>query len=359
MTQDDGRLFALGAMALISVSSLVKSSADEGSMAKRKYEPRFVREVLDYWNNNRVTWEEVASHFSLESEASARELVNRYAKRHGLKVRRATPMTSEERREKALALYEAGRSVKQIGAELGYPSSSVKAVVARAKRMLALDKVYGRENNPLRAKPKGSSLRTVPPSKMPAMLDALSALKEERARLWREFEAKGGRGVELADQIDDVDRYIEDLENDIAKARKAGGRGSKLKTVRPEFDPWSLQSFGEDDASEMIFAIGPNGRELFVHDERDLPPGSKIRKKYLEWTPMSSFDYAAADAMRSLGVYWDEDDPHLLATGYKRPGGYDQPLHEDVSQVIDVLQNWREYVKKKQEQAIAKSRRKK
>jgi hypothetical protein len=138
----------------VSSWDILSSHGTSGSPAK--HDPRFLREVLDYWNNNRVSWEDVASKFGLESEASARTAVLRYAKKHKLVMRRATPVTSEDRREKALRLYEAGKSVKQIGAELGYPSSSVAAVVRRAKRMLALDAVYGRENNPLRAK-KGDS----------------------------------------------------------------------------------------------------------------------------------------------------------------------------------------------------------
>ena len=44
------------------------------------------------------------------------------------------------------------------------------------------------------------------------MKTKLEKLKERREELWADFEAQGGRGVELADEIDEIDAKIGKLE---------------------------------------------------------------------------------------------------------------------------------------------------
>jgi len=50
--------------------------------------------------------------------------------------------------------------------------------------------------------------------------EALAILRDERALLWQRFMGNGGRGVQLAEEIDAMDRKIKKMESAPKKSTK-------------------------------------------------------------------------------------------------------------------------------------------
>ena len=50
--------------------------------------------------------------------------------------------------------------------------------------------------------------------------ERLDQVRKERAKLWETFMSQGGRGVELAEEIDSLDEEIAELEGKVEDARK-------------------------------------------------------------------------------------------------------------------------------------------
>lgn len=143
--------FAVGAKLLSSLST------GRGSSARRSRTGQELRSALETWNGDkRLSWNDVASQYGFESEAAAMLAVRRYAAKYDLKVRRVAPVNDEVKRQQALVFHEAGLSNKDIAHRLGYQPTSVSSVLAAARRMRLLDKLYGKAKNPLRKKPEGS-----------------------------------------------------------------------------------------------------------------------------------------------------------------------------------------------------------